>query len=385
MAARKLGSWIDEYILYTQDQESPDRIHFWTALTTIAGAIGRKIWMDRNVYTLYPNLYVCIVANSAKVRKSVATAIGVGLLLDAVPSTRYIEDRMTPEGLVKQMNQMVTGANGQPTQESTVFIYEDELAALFGYDKQSASRMSTLLTGIYGCKDTYMHTTISGGQKTINKPCVTILAATAPEGLATIPPDASGGFLGRLIVVTSGQRRRNIAWPGKMDRIRRQALLDDLVQISHLTGEMTVTTNAAGVFEYWYNRQSVIAFKERWVEAFHERCHDTVLKLSMLLSISKSDSLVVDVGEIQAAIGVIEQILPELKTVGVWLTPDPLGQALARIEDLLLTSGPLKRSEVMQYVKIQASEMDEIENTMEQRGIIDIQPLGRDRLYKIRP
>ena len=382
MAARSLPDWIDAYLDYTRDQESPDSIHFWTALATISGAIGRKVWMDRNVYRLFPNLYVCIVANSAKVRKSVATSIGVSLLLEAVPSTKYIEDRMTPEGLVRQMNQTVVGANGQPSQESTVFVYEDELAALFGYDKQSASRMSTLLTGIYGCKDTYMHTTISGGQKVIHKPCVTLLAATAPEGLGTMPPDASGGFLGRLIIVTSGQRRRNIAWPGKMNAIIRQSLLDDLVQMSNLTGQVVVTPEAMAYFEYWYNRQAGLTFKERWIEAFHERCHDTVLKLAVIISISRSDDLIVDQGHIQAGVDLVEKVLPGLKAMGTWLVSDVLSQTMARVESVINDIGVIKRSEVMQITKVGAKEMDEIELSLEQQGLISISPLGRDRVYR---
>jgi hypothetical protein len=381
MASRQLNDWLESYTDYTEDQESPLRIHTWTGLAVVAGAIGRKLWIDRNVYTLYPNLYICIVANSAKVRKSVATSLGVNLLLEAAPNTRYIEDRMTPEGLVKQMNNTVIAPNGQQIQESTVFIYEDELAALFGYDKQSASRMSTLLTGIYGCKEQYMHTTVSGGQKVIHRPCVNILAATAPEGLATIPTDASGGFLGRLIIVASGQRRRNIAWPGKMNLSLKKALIEDLTAITALNGEMIVTPDAAKYFEVWYNKQAAITFKERWLEAFHERCHDTVLKLAMIHSVSRSDALIVNEAHIEAGCKLIESILPDLKGVGVWLIPDTFGQGRAKVEDVIAKAGQIKRSEVMNITKASAKEMDEIEITLEQQGVIEIMPIPRDRVY----
>lgn len=384
MAPRQLNDWIASYLDYNSNDESPERSHFWTAIGVLSAAIGRKVWMSRGTYKLYTNMYVCIVADSAKVRKSAAIEKGLDILLDAIPGLPYLEDRMTPEGIVKHLNRVVVSQNGSNitvNHDSTLFIYEDELAALFGYEKQTASRMSIFLTGTYGCKPKYMHTTSTGGHVLINNACFTILAATAPENLVVLPPDASGGFLGRLVIISSGTRRRNIAWPSFGPDKLRLALISDLAEINKLDGEFIITPEAREFFEVWYNKQAAITFKERWMNAFHERCHDTALKVAMLLGISRSDNLVLNVAHVEAGIKTIEELLPGLKHVGIWLTPGEFGQARARVEELIEKAKTIRRSDVLKVTRISAKELDEIESTLEQENYMTINVVGRDRVY----
>src|SRR3972149_4557971 len=108
---RKLDNWIDAYLEYTQKQESPEKLHFWVAVSLISAAIKRQVWMDRGYYKLYPNTFVLIVAESARVRKSVAIDIGMTLVRAAVPDLYYITGTLTPEGLVKHMNRVKVNTN----------------------------------------------------------------------------------------------------------------------------------------------------------------------------------------------------------------------------------------------------------------------------------
>lgn len=325
-----------------------------------------------------------MVADSAKVRKSAAIEKGLDILLEAIPGLIYLEDRMTPEGLVKHLNRTVvtqTGASVIVNQESTLFIYEDELASLFGYDKTAASRMSILLTSTYGCKPNYMHTTSTGGHVLIKNACFTILAATAPDNLVVIPPDASGGLLGRLVIIASGSRRRNVAWPQFGPQDLHDAIINDLVEISKIDGEFTITPEAREFFDVWYNKQASISFKERWMNAFHERCHDTALKVAMLLAVSRSDTLILNVAHVEAGIRTIEELLPGLRQVGIWLAPGEFSQNRAKVEELIEKSKTIRRADVLKITRLSAKELDEVEITLEQEGYITITVNGMHKIY----
>ena len=106
--------FIDLYLDYTKGQESPRDFHFWTAVSLISGAVGRKIWLPRGHDMLYPNHYVILVAGSAMSRKSSAINIGVGLLRRATQNkidsglthgiSTILSGKMTPEALCRAIS-----------------------------------------------------------------------------------------------------------------------------------------------------------------------------------------------------------------------------------------------------------------------------------------
>ena len=59
---RQLDDWLDSYLDFTTGNESPEKLHLWTALALLSAAVKRQIWMDRGFYKLYTNIYVLMVA-----------------------------------------------------------------------------------------------------------------------------------------------------------------------------------------------------------------------------------------------------------------------------------------------------------------------------------
>ena len=62
-AKRKLESWIGQFVQYTDNIESPEIFRKWSAISTIAAVLQRKVYM-RTQSALYPNLYVFLVARA---------------------------------------------------------------------------------------------------------------------------------------------------------------------------------------------------------------------------------------------------------------------------------------------------------------------------------
>lgn len=381
---RSLSNWLDSYLEFTKDQESPERIHMWVGLSMLSSAVQRHTYMDLGYGRLYPNIYVLIVAESAKVRKSVAMEMGLALLNDAIPDIAVISGAVTPEGLIKHMNRTTTVPNnngkGGATikHDSHILIHADELATLFGYDRPRASRMAILLTEIYSSKTLHLHTTARDGQVPLHNLYPTLLAATDPRNLKVLPEEAVGGLIGRLVFVTERNRRHNRAWydPSTENRKLRDSLVADLFRINQLSGVFSVSPDAREMFESWYNKQSTIQVDDPRLDAFHERAHDTIRKIAMLLSLSCNDSLEVGKEHMLAGIEIIEKQMPEFARVINWASATAFAQNRARVIDAMRRGNTARRF-LMRSITVGIDEFDMIVNTLKAEGTI-IKEVVRD-------
>lgn len=394
--ARALANWLESYLEYTSYHEAPERIHLWTGLAVLSAAIRRQLHLDLGFYKLYPNIYVLIVAESATSRKSVAMEIGLSLLQDAIPDIVVKSGSMTPEGLTKVMNRTVLIPNPRDAQrpsvshESHVVIYADELATLFGYDKQRASRMTILLTEIYSSKDKHSHTTSKEGELLLHNLYPTMLAATDPRNFKVLPEDAVGGLIGRMVIVTAAGRRHNTPWTDEVftaisNSLRRQ-LMADLARIGSLKGTFSVTQEARALFSLWYEDQSKIKLDDPRLGAFHERCHDTARKLAMLLSIATTNDLVITEPHMKAAIAFIEKQLPEFTKVSAWAGTSVYQQNRARLLDLMRRAGGIApRKQLLKAMMISSDEFDMLVNTLRQEDTLSEKLVGRQLVYVLSP
>ena len=390
---RALSNWLDSYLEYTSDQEAPEKLHLWAGFAIMAAALRRQVYMDRVFYKLFPNIYVLIVAESARVRKSVAMDMSVAMLREAVPEIMIMTGSTTPEGLIKHMNRTTVIKTEDPKhpiirQDSHVLIHADELATLFGYDRQRASRMAILLTEVYSSKDQHTHTTAKDGQVMLHNLYPTLLAATDPRNLKVLPEEAIGGLIGRLIIVTASQKRKQkTVWEADHHRDTLQkALIIDLARISSLTGIVTVTPTARELFSTWYDKQSALEFNDPFLDAFHERAHDSALKLSMLLSISMGNDLVVTDKHMMGGIHFIEQQMPEFSRVVNWAGASVFQQNRARLIDLVRRSGGVStRRIVLRSLKISSDDLTALESTLVQEGTLTATAdvIRKEVIYKL--
>jgi len=346
--------------------------------------------MDRKFYRLYPNIYVLIVAESARIRKSVGMEIGLGILKSAIPDIFYITGRATPEGIVKHMNQKKGGNSVSkiPTIDSHVFLYADELATLFGYEKQTASRLAILLTEIYGCPDHYEHTTKGEGVVDLFNLYPTLLAATDPRNLKVLPEEAVGGLIGRTIFVTAGKKRKSIAWPDELlgsDQELREKLVHDLREINSLEGNFRADPEARRLFADWYEAQDQLpSTGNPQLDAFQARYHDTAIKIAMLVSLARGNELVVRKSHMMAGINIIESQLPEFSRVMNWTSTSIHSQNRAKFLDILQRyQGVATRPIMLRAMGLTVDEFGVLENTLIQEGSITTRKIGRDLIYKI--
>jgi len=384
---RLLSDWLNGYLELTNELEAPARLHLWTGLTVMAAALRRRVFMEMTYETVYPNLYVIIVAESAKVRKSAAMDFGRALLMDAVPEVRVMQDSMTSQGLIKALNHKMQVIKDDKIQEelrSDVAIFADEVANLFSYEKIRASQMVIFLTRTYGCPAVYDHTTVKDSIVRLHNLYPVLLGGTDPRNLKVLPDDAIGGLTGRLIWVIERERRSNN--PGwKRDEKRnlqrellREYLIHDLRRISNLSGEVAATAEAMDFYDSWYNELSKRDTRDPSTDAFYHRCHTTALRIGQLLSISTSDDLVVNSKHMADAVKLIEMQLPEIKRVVLWSGNSMYEQQRAKFIHFLQNAPnhAALRSIVLKYMGMQVEEFDKLTLTLVQDGTLEAIPLG---------
>lgn len=389
---RQAGDWIECYLEYTKKQESPTIFHFWTGMSILSASIRRQIWLDRGFYKLYPNIYVLLVAESATLKKSSAMDIGVAMLRKNARDVYYLTGSMTPEGLVKHLNQVkkVENGNGKVSIQwnSDFFLHADELGELFGYDRVRASKLTILLTKIYGCQDEHPHTTASEGQLLLRNLYPTFLGGTAPQNLKVLPEDAVGGLLGRLIFVTSDNPRAPIAWPDPSadDRTLWEKLGKDLSFISKIKGEIKKTPEAREYFREWYEGNNREKSSDPRVDAFRARCHDTALKIAIVLSISESDKLILTDKHVARGIDYIEKQIPEFSKIAAWTTSSVYAQNRAKFIDILTRQGKFgTRKAMLKMMAIPLEELQIIESSLEEERTLQMyaDAKGRTMIYKL--
>src|SRR6266699_3166770 len=100
MAARHFENCLRAYMAYTRDSESPDAFHFWCAVSTVAGALRRRVWIDMRKFVWTPNFYIILVGPPGVAAKSTSISIGAKLL-SRVPGLTFGPESMTWQALAE--------------------------------------------------------------------------------------------------------------------------------------------------------------------------------------------------------------------------------------------------------------------------------------------
>lgn len=390
---RVLPDWLAGYLEYTSEQESPESIHLWTGLTVLSASVRRRVFLEQEYYKIYPNLYVIIVAESARVRKSTAMDIGRDILLEAFPDIKIMRDSMTSQGLIKALNHKVTVIKDDKIQEqerSDVAIFADEVANLFSYDKTRASQMVIFLTRTYGCPSVYDHTTVRDSTVRLHNLYPVLLGGTDPRNLKVLPDDAVGGLTGRLIwIIESARRKNNPGWKinsteGLRRRALREMLIHDLVEIGRLEGEVNVNEGAQRIYNEWYEQLSQKDTKDPEIDAFYQRCHTTALRVAILIGMSRNNWLKIDEECMQIGIHFVEQQLPTIKRVNVWSGASQFEQHRAKFINYLYHAGGTSiKQKLLQHMGISGEDYVKLVGTLVQDGTVIIHTVGNNEVVTL--
>lgn len=371
-----IQTYIEEYII---KQESPKQFHFWVATQIIGAALKRNVWIDRGAYKLYPNMFVFLITESGACRKGAAMRLGLRFLQE-IEKVRILYERTSLEGMMARMDNATETPTGRFMPDGSLFIVADELSDLFGTAAYLGDLVSGLTSMYTGAR--YDFTTRNKGVLSVINPAPSILAGSTPEHFGKIFPELikSSGFLGRVILVT-GVRDGRYAKP-IINHELENSLLEDLIAMSDLYGETKLSDEAEKWFEDWYN--DLPDEPQHSLPSFHERVHDHLLKLSIVLSVSENDEMIIHRNHLEAALEIIKMVEDgidsAIKYVGA-TGESVVGERVLRY--LRAHKGQMDHSSLMRlvykYIK-NADEFRSLMDTMIQSGAVN-QIVDQKKIY----
>lgn len=320
--ARHFAHWLKTYTEHTSIGESPVRFNLWTGISTVAGALGRKVWIDELSYQWYPNFFVVLVGPAGVAKKS--TSIDPGMeMLGRVEGVHFGPNSATWQSLAKSL-QMAAQDISLTLPDGTVDIITcspitipiSEMGTFF---KMEDSVMMDVLVDLYDSKKSWTHSTLTSGETQIKNVCMNIIACTTPSWIKRHFPEhqIGGGLASRLLFVFAETRRTTVAYPSQLVRpsnyyATRDMLVDDLKEIAKIKGQYHLTSEALVWGTKWYRnmvegiRPSHLA-SDRY-DAYLGRKQAHVHKLAMILSAAQHDQLVIEQSALEESVTHIEML-----------------------------------------------------------------------------
>jgi len=250
------------------------------------------------------------VAPSGKARKGTAMGPGMEFLEDL--EIKMAAEATTRESLIREVknsNDQIIHPDGKVEFHASLTIYSQELTVFLGY--QNRQLMSDL-TDWYDCRKRWTYRTKNMGTDDIIGIWINLIGATTPDLIQTsLPLDAIGGGLTSRMIFVYEQRKGKIVpvpflSPEEIEL--RQKLLMDLEQIHMIQGKFKVSPDFLDSWIPWYTSQeNNPPFQDDRFSGYFERRPTHAMKLSIILSASRSNDMIVKREDLERAIRLLEE------------------------------------------------------------------------------
>ena len=250
---RELKNWISSYVEYVDNTEAPIEYHLWSAISTIAGALNRKCWLNMGIFNLYPSFYIVFVAPPGVATKSTTAGTAMSIL-KASKTIKLFEGSVTWQAVLDELadNEKQIKIDNKMEAMSCVQFFASELGVLIKKDDNS---MIDLLVDVWDGKSNIERRTKGTGIVQIARPYINLIGCTTPSWLVNYAESymIEGGFFSRTIFVYADKKAKTIAYPQENINIALRTKLElDLKRIGNIRGEFTLTDEAKEWGKIWY-------------------------------------------------------------------------------------------------------------------------------------
>ena len=288
--------WIDGFIAHTDNITSPPLFRKWAAISAVAGALERKVWVKSLGSKLYPNFYVVLVAPPGVGKTEVTWRVRD--LWENLEEHHIAATSVTKASLIDELadanRRIITQDVTNPVEHfNSLLLCINELGVLLpAYENDF---MNTL-TDLWDCKHYSERRRTSKLEIDIDKPQLNLLAACTPSYLMHVLPEGAWdqGFLSRTMLIYSGDRQlRSLFAETKFDSGELEALKEQLTHISNVYGEIKFTQESAELMDKFHLSDGHPKPEHPKLVSYTIRRTVHLLKLCIVSSMSRSDELVV--------------------------------------------------------------------------------------------
>lgn len=400
----KLGqrTFVEEYSAWAQEAtDACPQYHDLTAFMLLSSLLAGNIRLETSYGTVRPNLWGLILGDSTLTRKSTAMRMGMDII-DFIDRDILLATDGSVEGLL-------TGLQGRP--ERTSMFFRDEIVGFFDSirKKDYLAGMPQMLTQLYD--GGYIARRLRKELIIVTNPVFIFFGGGIKDQMYTAVEESFvySGFLPRFLIVSGNtdlSRIRHEGPPTPEILEKRQKIYNRLhslynsyvtvkdVEILGETNQISQDVEATLTEDAWvlYNEIS-----DRMVSAAtmtpnsglalptFERLTKSLQKMAILIAASRHDpdDGPIEVGDkdIRRAAKYIQEwgnyTIEVLMNIGQTVAQRKLDKTLIYIAE---RPGTL-RSDVMRALNLGKREMQEIEETLDARGQLQVSPHGRGRIY----
>lgn len=314
--ARHFHHWLKAYCAFTASSEAPLDFHFWTGVSTLAGALRRRVWKDELLFKWTPNFYIIFVGPPGIVTKSTSLSLGYDLLKE-VPGVHFGPDSMTWQGLGKRFTTATeyvrypTAAN--PNNVILMSPLTCSVSELGTFLKPDDRSMISFLTDVWDGKERPFDHGIKmeGGDLKLENAWLNVIGATTPDWMRdNFPVSMLSQGIGSRIVFVYGETKRHLtAYPSRKPLAQthfsfQKKLIEDLTHIATLVGPYELTDEAYKWGEAWYDKhhssRDVHLASGRYA-GYLGRKQTHMHKLAMVLAAAQRDDLLIEKSDLEEA------------------------------------------------------------------------------------
>lgn len=322
--ARHFSDWLQAYVEYAGYGEAPAYMSFWTGVSTVAGCLRRRVWINQEYFKWYPNFYIIFVAPPGVVAKSSTAGIGMQMLRK-VPDIIFGPDVVTWQALISAFLDARLGFDYQDLihEYSAITLESSEFGNLL--DPRDKDMVDLLVALWDGKQGSFTKSTKGGGDEQIINPWINLIACTTPSWIAQNFPEymLGGGFTSRCIFVYAEQKAKLVPYLSKVvpeghARVREK-LIEDLVEISTVpVGEYKLTDEAMEWGSEWYKEhygKRALNLEDDRFGGYIARKQTHIHKLAMVIAASWSNSMYITAEHLQTANTMVTDLEPDMARV----------------------------------------------------------------------
>lgn len=381
-------SWLTDIQEQHKELESPRSFWYWSALVTVSAVLKDSVWVDRQIYNLYPNIYVMLYADSG-LKKGPPINMAKKLIR-SVGNNRVFAGRSSIQGILKDLGTAYTTPGGVIMNKATGAIISSELSASLVEDKAALDILTDLYDRSYN-EDEYK-SLLKMEQFILKDPTVTLLGGINEAHAEAMfgRKDLQGGYFARSFVIHESKRNKINSLIRKLENPPDYKLLTGyLKEVAKLKGPFRELdgTQAGELYHEWYVKftQDIEDQKIKDPTGTLNRFGDSVLKVAMLVSVATKPELIIESDAMEEAIAQCEKLVGNARKVtmsagrGTWTQQ----KALAIEELIARDNHMISRTQLNRKFWMQAnsSEWDEIMTSLEVAGILAIETQGNQIIY----
>lgn len=377
-------TWLETLMSQTQDLESPKRYFYFAGLGVLSAVVKRNVWLDRGgAYKLYPNVYIMLIGPSG-IKKGLPIKVAEKLVTD-LNVTKVIAGRSSIQAIIENLGHQTMNKDGTVTKDATAFIVSGEFSQSILEDPQAL----TILTDLYDSQYKDTHTNLlKSGKSILRNVYLSMLGASNETHLHAVigQRDIMGGFIARTLMVSENKRNRKNSLVYRTENtVDYEGLSEYLKTISALKGEFQYYPGADEFYNDWYTEYEPDADD---ITGTANRFPDTVLKVAMLVSMSRGADLLLTIDDLQEAIAMCSTCMTNAQVVtnnSPGATTTPIAKQTAIVFETLLKAENFGMPRVVLLRKLwrhmDAFELTRVMDTLKEANVVREEDVGKDMCY----